>query len=234
LQGRNKEPEGLPENSSKDELDKLIIQTVKEEKPESIRQLVDLMREKSEASEQKIVNRVFYLQQKGKIRLTSQSTVPPKSFSYYLRSSYAHWYWITVTLTLATLLVVFVVPEDDFPLVYVRYALGIIFIMWLPGYAFIKALFPQGLPWARALAHSLGTSEKNLDQIERAALSLGMSIALVPIVGLLLNYTPWGIRLSSIVLSLTALTIVFATAAILREQQMTIKQDPDRVEQSNV
>jgi hypothetical protein len=209
----------LPENSSKDELNKLIIQTVKEEKPENIRQLVDLMREKSKASEQEIVNRVFYLQEKGKIRLTSQSAVPPKSFTYYLRSSYAHWYWITVTLTLATMLVVFVVPEEDFPLVYVRYALGIIFILWLPGYAFIKALFPQDLPWARALTHSLGTSEKNLDIVERVALSLGMSIALVPIVGFILNYTSWGIRLTPIVLGLTVLTIVFASTAILREYQ---------------
>jgi uncharacterized membrane protein len=109
--------------------------------------------------------------------------------------------------------------------VYIRYVLGIIFILWLPGYAFIKALFPQTLPFARALAHSLGTPEKNLDTIERAALSLGMSIALVPIVGLLLNYTPWGIRLTPIVLSLTALTIAFATTAILREYQITIKQE---------
>jgi hypothetical protein len=218
-QGRNKEPEVLREDSSKDELDKQIIQTVREEKPENIRQLVDMMREKSESSEQEIVNRVLYLQEKGKIRSVSHSAVSPKSFTYYLRSSYAHWYWITVTLTLVTMVIVFVVPEDDFPLVYVRYALGIIFILWLPGYAFIKALFPQGLPWALALAHSLGTSEKDLDIVERVALSLGMSIALVPIVGLLLNYTSWGIRLTPIVLSLTALTIAFATAAILREYQ---------------
>ena len=58
-----------------------------------------------------------------------------------------------------------------------------------------------------------------MDTIERVALSLGMSLALVPIVGLILNYTPWGIRLTPITLSLLALTIVFATAAILREYQ---------------
>ena len=63
------------------------------------------------------------------------------------------------------------------------------------------------------------TSTENLDTIERIALSLGMSIALVPIIGLLLNYTPWGIRLTPIVLSLLALTLVFATTAIIREHQ---------------
>jgi len=63
------------------------------------------------------------------------------------------------------------------------------------------------------------TSTESLDPIERIALSLGMSIALVPIIGLLLNYTPWGITLTPITLSLLALTTVFATAAILREHQ---------------
>ena len=63
-----------------------------------------------------------------------------------------------------------------------------------------------------------------MDTIERAALSFGMSLALVPIVGLILNYTPWGIRLTPVILSLLALTVAFATAAILREYQAkTIK-----------
>jgi len=45
-----------------------------------------------------------------------------------------------------------------------------------------------------------------------------MSLALVPIAGLLLNYTPWGIRATPVTLSLLALTVAFATAALLREQ----------------
>jgi uncharacterized membrane protein len=46
-----------------------------------------------------------------------------------------------------------------------------------------------------------------------------MSLALTPIVGLILNYTPWGITLTPITLSLLALTVILATAAILREHQ---------------
>jgi uncharacterized membrane protein len=102
------------------------------------------------------------------------------------------------------------------PLVYLRYALGIIFLLFLPGFAFIKALFPAKAP--------VKTSSENMDTIERVVLSFGMSLVLVPIVGLILNYTPWGIRLTPIVLSLLALTVVFATAAIIRESQT--KQNP--------
>jgi uncharacterized membrane protein len=81
----------------------------------------------------------------------------------------------------------------------------------LPGFAFIKALFPAKVP--------IKTSSENMDTIERIALSFGMSLTLVPLVGLILNYTPWGIRLTPITLSLLSLTIVFATTAVLREYQ---------------
>ena len=71
------------------------------------------------------------------------------------------------------------------------------------------------------------TSSENLDNIERIALSIGMSLALVPIVGLILNYTPFGIRLAPITLSLLTLTVVFATVALFRELHLkTIATKP--------
>jgi hypothetical protein len=213
---------------AEDELDQQIIRTVETAKPESVQQLVDQVQVMSLKSKQEIMDRILYLQQEEKIHLKPPQAPTPEKFSGYMGSDQALWYWATISLTLATMTIVFAVPEDAFPLVYLRYVLGAIFILWLPGYAFIRALFPQTLPFARELARSLGTTEKNLDIIERVALSLGMSIALVPIVGLLLNYTPWGIRLTPIVLSLTALTIIFATAAVAKEHQIGIKQDSDR------
>jgi hypothetical protein len=209
----------LSKNSSEDELDQNIIETVKENKPETVSQLVTLIKQKYPLPDRKILDQVMRLQEKGKIHLKPHQAQTPRSFTAYLSSSQAAWYWITVILTAATVLIVFTVPEEAYPLAYSRNILGTIFILWLPGYAFIKALFPKKLP--------IKTTEKDMDTIERIALSIGMSIALVPIVGLLLNYTPWGIRLTPITLSLTALTLTFATAAILREHQTT-KTQPDQ------
>jgi len=151
----------------------------------------------------------------------------PEKFISYLGSNQALWYRVTMLLSVVTLIVVPAVPENAFPLVYLRYVLGAIFVLWLPGYAFIKALFPDTIPCEQEPEHSLATTEKNLDMIDRVALSLGMSIALVPIVALLLNYTQWGIRLTPIVLILSVLTIIFASVAIVREHQIGIKQDAD-------
>jgi hypothetical protein len=209
----------LSKKPAEDELDQQIVHTVETTKPENVQRLVDQIQALTSKPKQEILNRILTLQQQEKIHLKPPQTPPPEKLGSYLASNHAFWYWITMALTIATTIVVFTVSETAFPLVYVRYVLGTIFILWLPGYAFIKALFPQHLPFSKGIAHTLETSEKNLDTIETIALSIGMSLALVPITGLLLNYTPWGIRLTPIVLSLLALTTIFATAAIIREYQ---------------
>ena len=201
----------MKRNTSTDELDQHILQIVKETNPETVEQLIKLTQKKAPSSEQAILDRILYLQEKEKIRLKPYHGRTPERLAVYLGSSQAGWYWITIITTLATALLVLSTPDSAFPLVYARYILGSIFVLWLPGYTVIKALFPTQVP--------IQTRSKDLDTIERVALSFGMSIALVPIIGLLLNYTPWGIRLTPITLSLSALTLTFATAAIIREHQ---------------
>jgi hypothetical protein len=193
----------LPRKQSKNKVDQQIIQITREKKPENVEQLIKLVKENYPLPEQEILARILHLQEKEEISLKPHQTLTSIRLTTYLGSSRASWYWITIILTLTTTLVIFTIPEDAFPLVYARYILGSIFILWLPGYAFIKALFPL----------------KELDSIERVALSIGMSLALVPITGLLLNYTPWGIRITPITISLLALTVTFATAATIREHQ---------------
>ena len=87
-------------------------------------------------------------------------------------------------------------------------------MLYLPGNTFVEALFPDKL--------SVETGGEKIGKIERLALSLGMSIVIVPIVGLILNYTPWGIRLIPITLSLLALTLIFAMVAVLRRLQIEL------------
>jgi hypothetical protein len=206
----------LNEKSADDELSLEIIRTVETSKPESVRQLIDLVRAAQPSrTEQEITDRILRLEAQGRLRFKPAQTQTEETFTAYLASSQARWYWVTMLLVAATAAVALTVPENAVPLVYLRYVLGAIFILWLPGYAFIRALFPRRLP----LSGSFESPEKSLDTIERAALSLGMSIALVPIVGLLLNYTPWGITLTPIILSLLALTVVFSTAAVMRENE---------------
>jgi len=185
-----------------------ITQIVKEKNPETVEQLIELVQSKHAIPRQKILDAIIKLQSQGKISLKPPKTRPDFTLTEYLVSPKAYWYWAVIALCLATTILVFTIPENAYPIVYARHILGSIFVLWLPGYSLIKALFPT----------------KEIDQIERVALSIGMSLALVPITGLLLNYTPWGIRLTPITLSLLALTITLATAALIREQAVEEKE----------
>ena len=68
-----------------------------------------------------------------------------------------------------------------------------------------------------SLIEALYPVESELSPLERVALSIGLSLALVPLVGLVLNYTPWGIRLTPILISLTILTVGLLAVASYRK-----------------
>lgn len=214
--------EKLPEQTLKE----AILTTAKERKPETVGQLTDQVHQQFPSiPDIEIVNAILILRNEGKLALERRRPSTP-NLTQFLRSNSASWYWITFALTLAAVISVFAIAENTYPLVFIRYVLGGIFILWLPGYTFIKALFPTELPFK--------TSDRNLDLIERVVLSFGMSLALVPIVGLLLNYTPWGIRLTPITVTLAALTLTFATASVIREYQSSNKPDTQATERVQI
>jgi uncharacterized membrane protein len=199
----------MTEKLSHQTLAETIIETTEKQKPDTVAQLVGIIRQKLPSlSEKEVLDAVIRLQSERKLRLMEKGALPT-DLSTLRGSRLSLWYWPTVAIVLASIVSVFAIDENAYPLVVIRYVFGAIFVLWLPGYAFVKALYPTELP--------IKTRDKNLDLVERVALSAGMNLVLVPIVGLVLNYTPWGIRLTPIVLSLAALTLTFATTALLRE-----------------
>ena len=199
----------MSDKLEKNELAQSITCIIEEKKPQTTKQLVNLIKEKLQTSEQEIVGSILKLQSEGKISFTKKPSQTPPKLAAYVKTEQTLWYWATIAMAVVTVAAVFTIQEDFYPWVYIRYVLGAIFVLCLPGYSFTKALFPTQVP--------IKLSTETLDTIERIALSLCMSFALVPIVGLLLNYTPWGIRLTPIVLGLLALTIVFSTTAVIRD-----------------
>ncbi|HTY90208.1 MAG TPA: DUF1616 domain-containing protein [Methanocella sp.] len=109
---------------------------------------------------------------------------------------------LIVAFTLVTLAFIYVPVLNE---TVIRSALGLVMVLFVPGYTLIAALFP---------------GKKDIDGIERAALSFGLSIAVSPLIGLGLNYTPWGIRLDPIVVCLTIFTLVCVLAANKRRHEL--------------
>jgi len=90
-------------------------------------------------------------------KLALEDSAPPVDLKGYLRSQYALWFWATFAIVVLTLSSVFVLPQTV-PLIYLRYVVGALFVLYLPGYSVVEALYPR---------------RSDLDGLERLALSVG-------------------------------------------------------------
>jgi uncharacterized membrane protein len=147
-------------------------------------------------------------------------------------------------VVLATDVVVFAPVVSETPL---RVVFGLTLVLFCPGYALVAALFPErgkravgaggddggdgasdadpgsepaadaeSVPES-ARTPTTGATGGGIDGIERVALSIGLSVAVVPLVGLVLNFTPLGIRLVPIMVAISVLTLG-ATALAARRR----------------
>jgi len=113
---------------------------------------------------------------------------------------------LTILVTLLCIPFVFLPQLNETPM---RIILGLPLLLFLSGYSFIEALFPK---------------KYDLGEIERVALSFGLSIAIVSLLGLALNYTPFGIRLTPVLTLLSLFIISLSTIAWVRRRNFPAKE----------
>jgi uncharacterized membrane protein len=152
-------------------------------------------------SEEEVVTAIKRLQDKGVLEL---KRVIPAFHSFWMFLAHAQWslsFWSIMVFVFLALSVIYLLPVE-YPLVIGRWILGTVLVAYVPGFSLVQALFPGA---------------KELDGIERLAYSLGLSVALAMVVAILLNWTPWGIRLEPVTISLAAVTMVLAVIGAYRQ-----------------
>lgn len=118
-----------------------------------------------------------------------------------------------------------------------RIVTGMLFILFVPGYALVAALFPERgtsptaagsntQPLAehddrqRRVDEDSSSSFRGIDRWERLALAFGLSLAIVPLVALGVTVSPYSLSLAAMFLSLTAFTLVGLTIATVRRRAL--------------
>ena len=95
---------------------------------------------------------------------------------------------LAIILMLLCIPFVLIPPLNEMP---VWMVLGLLIVLFLPGYSLIAALFP---------------GRGDLDRGGELHSVVGSSVAVVPLIGLALNYTPFGVRLVSVLVGLSVFT----------------------------
>jgi uncharacterized membrane protein len=195
-------------NPAIDDAKRLIIEVVAKQKPQTTQQLTKIIREKMLLSSDEVSELHLQLEKEGKLNFAKKERPRLMIFRDYLLSRKTLWYLTTVAFSIISVVILFSMPINWGPIGGIFSAIGLIFLLFVPGYALIKLLFSQKIK---------GKSDENIKIIEKVVLSIALSIALTAFSGLFFNYTPWGIELKPIALSLFAFTIIFATAALRLE-----------------
>jgi len=189
------------ENNSEPPLEKQVLTYIGKKDSMSVQELYDgLSKENIALTRREVTDTIWRLKERGTIEL-EDTPLNVSSITDFL----GLWernlpIYASLIVSLATVVVVYALPSQ-LPFVAVRWVLGLVFVLFIPGYVTLKVLFP----------------ERGLDSLERFALSIGLSLAIVPLIGLVLNFTPWGIRLNPIIVSLYILTTGLALIALTRQ-----------------
>lgn len=108
---------------------------------------------------------------------------------------------LVVVFGVSSLLLITVVSDQ---LGFLRAVMGIPFVLVCPGYALLCALFPRG---------------SGFDALSTLVVSVLLSIAVLALLGLFLNQTPWGIQVSTLLAGLVSFVGVASSSALFQRQR---------------
>ena len=111
-------------------------------------------------------------------------------------------------------------------------ALGLTFVLFLPGYAVVASLFPRHESAIEAVDDAAEPmpprfqfrSRESLDALERVTLAIGVSVVLVPVLAAALNFTPVGIRPRPLILLIVGVTLAATLLAAVRRLRVPVDE----------
>ncbi|MCK5037744.1 MAG: DUF1616 domain-containing protein [Thermoplasmata archaeon] len=127
---------------------------------------------------------------------------------------------LVIVLTILSVVAVISLPDGNI----LRIVLGIPLLIFFPGYATVSILWP-GDPGIDPIVDTsedpgiIKKERKSIDNLERLALSFGLSLAIVPLIGIILNFI-WDISFISIVTSIFIFIFITSGLAWYRRTQL--------------
>lgn len=109
---------------------------------------------------------------------------------------------LSFILTFLAIIAVYVPPINQTVL---RVALSLV-LVFIPGYSMVAALFP---------------AKSDMGWMERLFVSFGISLVILPSIGIILNFTPLGVRLETVTLCIAIFIVVCLLATYKRRHELS-------------
>lgn len=185
-----------------------VLRILQARKWKNVEELVDtVMKSDPSVNVDEVREVVESLEDEGSLTLVEPAM--RGSFFSYLTRNYkfaaVHVWLSLITISLA-LITIYLLP-NIWPLQYFRLVAGGIVVLLLPGFGLVGLLFPR----------------KDIGAVEQIGMSIGTSLALVPILWLILSYSPFGVGLNSMVWCMSAASAILILTSSYR-QFLTRKQ----------
>ena len=174
----------------------LILERSTGTKATTLSRLVTEISDELDCNPDRVIAEIIRLEAAGKVRLNEQ--VAYGNLVEYLVSPLSLWFWEPVLVTLLSLALLF---ASSGLTLYFRFILGGALVLFLPGYSLVSLIYSK---------------KEELDYLSRLAFSFVLSLAIAMLVGLLLSYSPFGITLFAVAVSLGAVTIGLLFLTVLR------------------
>ena len=171
-----------------DDIDRAVKEIISIRQPSTGEDLVDIVTKEMSLSREEAIDSMLRLEARNEIQFRPVEDQPPTGL-------------VVNALSLTAVLSTFITPSLS-QLIIIRYVAGSIFLMFLPGFCITKIIY-------------LGEEIGNLKLV---AMSLGISVSVVSLIGMALNYTPWGI--STTALTFTVFLLVLALSSICATREL--------------
>jgi len=178
-----------------------VKNTVRSNHPKTVEDLARLISASETVYEDEFETALNEAVSMGAFELREPSRRIATALEYVSTVTVSGWFWLTIIFTTCAILGMTFIP-DAFPANIIRLVSGCVFVLYLPGFTLAELLFPE---------------KKSLSSLERFALNIGLSIALVLFIGLILNYLALGIGFAQIVVSLSLFVLSFTVLAAVRK-----------------
>ncbi|MFQ5977018.1 MAG: DUF1616 domain-containing protein [Candidatus Heimdallarchaeota archaeon] len=191
---------------TRETIEQFVQEVLQKDQPETIDDLVTSLQRQFEVPKSQSIEVIQAMLEEEKFAIRKPEYPAPRTLQAYVKHPYYRWdALLALGPTLA--IIPIVALAEEFPeitiLALIRAIFGLVFLLFVTGFSLTGLLFPYA---------------EDLDEIERVALSVGLSLVIAILVGLVLNYT-WEISLFPILISLVVLTLtIYSSAVFVRIQ----------------